>query len=290
MKYVFIINSFTVKKNLNKIVNNIEEYCKDNNIKYILEINSKKYSTEDILKKYQNSKNIIIAVGGDGMINRVLQGIVNTKNILGFIPHGTGNDLYKNVKKNFKNGNNLCDLVKINDKYFINVACFGIDADVANSKDEIKFKNLPKSSSYIVSLLKTFFKYKNKKFEVKINDKIIKDDFATIAVCNGSYYGNGFNIGPTSILNDGKLEVYIAKNISKLKMFSLILKMHGGHHEKSKNIEKIVTDKLIVKSPKLTKCNIDGDVLEAKTFNIEIIKNGITLYYDANLVKKVSKY
>ena len=127
------------------------------------------------------------------MINRVLQGIVNTKNILGFIPYGTGNDLYKNVKKNFKNGNTLCDLVKINDRYFINVACFGIDADVANSKDDIKSKFLPKSSSYIVSLLNTFFKYKNKNFEVKINNMSIKDKFATIAVCNGSYYGNGFN-------------------------------------------------------------------------------------------------
>ena len=290
MKYVFVINRFTVKKDLNKVINNIKEYSVKNKLNYIIEVNSDEYKTEDILKKYQNNKNVIIAVGGDGMINRVLQCVVNTKNILGFIPYGTGNDLYKNVKKYFKNGNILCDLVKINNNYFINVACFGIDADVANSKDEIKLKYLPKSSSYIISLLKTFFKYKNKKFEVKINNKIIKDAFATIAVCNGSYYGNGFNIGPTSKLNDGKLEVYIAKNISKLKTLSLILKMHGGHHEKSKNIEKIVTDKLIVKSPKLVKCNIDGDILEAKTFNIEIIKNGITLYYDANLVKKVSKY
>lgn len=289
MKYVFVINSFTIKKDLNKIKANIVDYCKKNNIKYVIEINNKTYSTEDILKKYKNSKNIIIAVGGDGMVNRVLQSIINTKNILGIIPYGTGNDLYKNIKVNFKDCFTTCDIVKINNKYFINVACFGIDADVANNKDNINFKYIPKSSSYIMSLIKTFFKYKNRYFEVRINNKTIKDKFSTIAVCNGSYYGNGFNIGPASILTDGNMEVYLVRNINKFKMLLLILQMHGGKHEKSRYIEKITTKNLIINSKEIVKCNIDGDVLEDKTFDIEIIQGGVNLFYDENLIKNIIK-
>lgn len=288
MKYIFLINGFTVKDRLEELKDKIILACNKYNLDYVIEINDRKYSTEDILKKYKKSKHIIMAVGGDGMINRVLQSIVNTENILGIIPYGTGNDLYKSIVK-FQDEYNKCDIVKINDKYFINVACFGIDADVANSKDDIKCKLIPKSWRYIISLIKTFFKYKNRAFHIKINDKNITDKFATIAVCNGSYYGNGFMIGPTSNLTDGNLEVYIARDINKLSMLKLILKMHGGQHENSKKIKKLITNKLHIQSKNLVKCNIDGDILEAKEFNIEVIKNCIIIYYNQNLVNEIIK-
>ena len=55
----------------------IEKVCNKRKIDYIIEINSIDISTEDILKKYKKTRNIIIAVGGDGTINRVLNGIAN---------------------------------------------------------------------------------------------------------------------------------------------------------------------------------------------------------------------
>lgn len=99
MKYVFVLNSFTLKK-CNIVEERIKNYCKKNNMDYIIEINSSINSTENILKRYKNDKHIVIAVGGDGMINYVLNNIVDTENILGFIPSGTGNDFYRSVKYN----------------------------------------------------------------------------------------------------------------------------------------------------------------------------------------------
>lgn len=288
MKYIFVINRFTIGDRLDNLIRRIEKASKKFNLDYIIEINNKDYSTEDILDKYKAGKNVIMAVGGDGMINRVLNEIVNTKNILGFIPYGTGNDLYKTALRSLDELTK-CDIVKINDKYFINVACFGIDADVANNNDYMKSKYIPKNLKYIISLINTFFNYKNRSMKLSINDEIIEDKFATIAVCNASFYGNGFMIGPKSSITDGLLDVYYARNLNKWDMLKLILKMKNGKHENSKHIRKIQTNKLTIESLNNIKCNIDGELLDNNKFNIELIKNGITLYFNENLIKEIIK-
>lgn len=286
MKHVFIINSYTIKDK-EKIINKINNYCINNNINYIIEINNDNYSTEDIIDKYIDSKNIIIAVGGDGAINRILNKIVNTDNILGIIPYGTGNDFYKSIKIELNDIYNEIDIVKINDKYFINTACFGIDADVANNKDLIKSKWIPKKQKYNIGLLYSYFKYKCRDLEVYINNEELKSMYTTIAVCNGKYYGSGFMIAPLSNLQDGLIDVYIAEKLNKLRMINLIIKLKNGKHENSSYIRKIMTDKLIIKSEDKIKCNIDGECLEDKVFNIELIKKGITIYYNQELIDNI---
>lgn len=280
MKHIFIINRYTVK-NIKTLKNKIKTSCKKLNINYKIEINSETTSTEDILKKYKKTNYIILAVGGDGILNRVLNKIVNTSNILGFIPYGTGNDFYRSCKIQYKELYNKCDLIKINNKYFINTACFGIDADVANNT--VKSKILTKKQKYNLSLVKTFFKYKPKELEIKINEELIKDKFTTIAVCNGMYYGSGYNIAPSSKLNNNLINVYVAKNMNKRSMINLILKMKHGKHENEKNISKYITNKLTINSNKNIKCNIDGEELEAKKFNIEV-KKQIDIYFNQKLI------
>lgn len=287
MRHIFILNSFTLKDELQEVINKIKDYCKQEKINYIIESNSPTCATEDIVKKYKDSENIIIPVGGDGVINRTLNEIVGTKNILGFIPYGTGNDFYKSVKRQFKEEYNKCDIVKINSKYFINTACFGIDADVANNKNIVKTKLIPKKQKYNIALLYNFFKYKCRNLEFKCNEEIIVDKFTTIAICNGSYYGGGYNIGPSSNLQDGKLEVYVVTKLNKISMLNLILKMKNGKHENSKHVKYFKTNKLSIKSPIKFKCNIDGEELNDNIFNIEVIPTGVTIYYKEKLINSI---
>ena len=117
MKHIFLINSFSLKDKTNKIKEIIEKICKEENIDFKIEINSKEKSTEDILEKYQKTKYIILPVGGDGTINRVLNKIVGTNNILGYIPTGTGNDFHRSNKELLEPGTHTIDLIKINNKY-----------------------------------------------------------------------------------------------------------------------------------------------------------------------------
>ena len=289
MKYIFILNSFALKTEVEKIKRKIIEYCTKENMEFIIEVNSNEVDTEDIVAKYKDQKNILLAVGGDGTVNRVLNGIAGTDNILGIIPLGSGNDFYKSVEKDLKEYYNSCDLVKINNKHFINVACFGIDADVANNKCKVTSPLIPKSQRYNASLLKTFSQYKCRELEIDVNGEQLKGEYTTVAVCNGIYYGNGYKISPTSDPTNGLLDIYIVDKVNKIRMVNLILKMKDGNHLEEKEVKHVQSDKITIKSSEGILANIDGEELYDRKFEIEVIKDGIMLYYDKSLIESITK-
>lgn len=286
MKYIFVINSFTLKDEINEIIHRIKDFCIRKNMEFEVEINNEDNSTEDIVKKYRKCGYTIVAVGGDGMINRVLNALVGTNNTLGFIPCGTGNDFYRSALKEIKKETEECDVIKINDRYFINVACFGIDADVANNKGLIKSKIIPKSQRYNVSVINSFLKYEPRHFVLKMNNEEIEGDFATVAVCNGGYYGSGYNISPNFKLNNGLIDVYAVEDDNKFNIMKMILSMKKGKHEKYKKVHKFQTNKLTLISNNEINSNIDGEELASKKFNIEV-KGKIKIYMNKELINFV---
>ena len=289
MKYVFLVNRFSLKDNTNDVIARIITVANELKLDYQIEVNSKRVSTEDILEKYKDSRNIIICLGGDGTINRTLNAIANTKNVLGYIPFGTGNDFYRSNKELLDEGINKIDLVRINDKYFINVACFGIDADIANTDELIHAHLIPKPLRYIFSLICHFFKYKARHIKVIIDGKVYEADYTTVAICNARYYGGGFKIGTNAELTDGVVDVYLADMLPKLKMAKLILGMKKGKHENDPSVNVIKTDKLSIETKDKVTANIDGDKIESNKFDIEVIPNGIEVYYDQHLIDKIKK-
>lgn len=286
MKYIFVINSFTLKDEINEVIHRIKDFCIRKNMEFEVEINNEDNSTEDIVKKYRKCGYTLVAVGGDGMINRVLNALVGTNNTLGFIPCGTGNDFYRSALKEIKKETEECDVIKINDRYFINVACFGIDADVANNKGLIKSKMIPKSQRYNVSVINSFLKYEPRHFVLKMNNEEIEGDFATVAVCNGGYYGSGYNISPNFKLNNGLIDVYAVENDNKFNIMKMILSMKKGKHEKYKKVHKFQTNKLTLISNNEINSNIDGEELASKKFNIEV-KGKIKIYMNKELINFV---
>lgn len=286
MKYIFVINSFTLRDEINEVIHRIKDFCVRKNMEFEVEINNEDNSTEDIVRKYKKCGYTIVAVGGDGMINRVLNALVGTNNTLGFIPCGTGNDFYRSALKKIKKETEECDVIKINDRYFINVACFGIDADVANNKGLIKSKIIPKSQRYNVSVINSFLKYEPRHFILKMNNEEIEGDFATVAACNGGYYGSGYNISPNFKLNNGLIDVYAVEDDNKFNIMKMILSMKKGKHEKYKKVHKFQTNKLTLIANNEINSNIDGEELESKKFNIEV-KGKIKIYMNKELINFV---
>ena len=286
MKYIFIINEIAGRGKYKNLLPNIEKVCKEKNIQYEIRYITKEKNGSDIAREYKSEENIIYVVGGDGTITRTLEGIVGTKNKLGIIPAGSGNDTYRAIKR-LPEGETFIDLAKINKTYFINVACTGIDAEVANNLDVVKKTKIPTSQLYNASIVYTFIKFKAKKVKIHTDIKDINEKYTILSICNGEYYGGGFNIAPKAKLTDGLLDIYYAEKMMKLKMIPLILRLKKGKHEGKRRIHKFRTNHIEIHFEENITFNVDGEKLTDKHFVIDLVPNAIAIYNDDEFVKSI---
>lgn len=286
MKYIFIMNKDAGKGKGEKILPNIERECKRKNIEYEIRYITKEKSGTDIAKEYKNEENVIYVVGGDGTITMTIAGIAGTKNKLGVIPAGSGNDTYRAIK-NLPKGETAIDLGKINNTYFINVACSGLDAEVANNVDIVKKAKIPPSQIYNASIIYTFVKFKFKEVELITNVKKIKEEYTILSICNGNYYGGGFKIAPKSELTDGLLDIYFVEKMRKIRMVPLLLKVKNGKHEGKRKIHKFRTNHIEINLKQEVTFNVDGEKITDKHFIIDLVPKAINIYNDDEFVQNI---
>ena len=286
MKYIFIVNPNAGKGKCKELLPKIEEECKKRNREFEIREISKEKSGFDIALEYKEQENVIYVVGGDGTLSVTLPALVGTKNKLGIIPAGSGNDTYRTIKT-MEDGEHLIDLGKINDKYFINVACTGIDAEVGNNIDKFRNTFIPSSQLYNVSIVYTFVTFKCRNIKIKTSIKNIEDKYTILSICNGSYYGGGFKIAPKSRLTDGLLDIYYAEKMPKIKMLPLILQLKKGKHEGKRRIHKFRTNHVELELDEEITFNVDGEKYTDKKFIIDVLPKAMTLYNDKEFVEDI---
>ena len=284
MKYIFIVNPESAKGNAMKIIGNIEKVCKQEHIEYAKCYTLAQGDATRLAQSYKDEENIIYAVGGDGTLSEVLNGVVGTKNKIGIIPAGSGNDFYRTVKELAK-AEIESDVGVVNGKYFLNIACVGIDAEVANNVPLMKKKNVKVKNLYTASILYTFTHFKFKQIHFKSQEKDEKGNFTILSICNGRYYGGGYNIAPGASLEDGTFEVYYTNKQKMLTIINLLLKLKKGKLEEDKRIKHFKTNHIKVESKETIRFNVDGEKIEGTQFEIKIIPKAVTIYHNEKLEK-----
>lgn len=252
-------------------------------------------AAKSFINKYINFKKTIIVGGGDGSLNEICNVIYENdleNTSLGLIPMGTGNDFSKNFPyKNFKLESLLnikekkIDLIKVNDKVGINVLSLGFDTVVLKKAYEYldKKPSLGKKA-YFFGVIKSLkhLSYQNLYLTLydKNNEKInIKDDFLLSAICNGGYYGSGFNPAPSAKIDDGILNLVFAKKLPNILLPSLIIRYKFGLLENSKYLDEIKIKKGKIKSDRPILANIDGEIFQSEEINFKIIEKALTWSY-----------
>ena len=289
MKYIYLVNRFIYKEKTEMLINCLDEVSRQFNRDYEIVINDDLKSAKENARKFKDNQYIITSIGGDGAINLLLNDIVHTNNILSYIPMGTGNDFYRSNLDDLKDGIHDVDVVKINDYYYINIACFGMDADIANDDRFIHNKYIPKSMRYNVGLVYYYFTYKPKNLSVIINDQTIKQDITSVVVANAKYYGGGYHVAPNSKIDDGLLEVYVVDKLNKLQMADIILSIQSGKHLKNPALKSFTAKKLSILSDQPINANMDGEDILADRFDIEIIPKAIKLDINFNFINEIHK-
>lgn len=148
LHYVYLINRFQLHNKSNAMMEKLRKVSEELGRDYEFVVNDTPEQAHKALAGFRDKDYVITAIGGDGSINHVLNAIVGTRNILAFIPHGTGNDFYRTCIESLENGIHEVDLIRVNDRYCINVACFGIDADIANDDTFIHSRWIPRTMRF----------------------------------------------------------------------------------------------------------------------------------------------
>lgn len=286
MKKIFILSSKagSVNSRLESEIN--QAYFN----RYDFEIYKTEYENhlKDIVKKFADENCIIYICGGDGSLNEATSELINKRACLGLIPAGTANDFAKNFNyQNFSMEKTIhpeieyCDVIKVNDRYSINILSFGLDTIVLSNTYSI-LKKFPflKSSAYGFGVLKSIINFKPIHLDCRLIDADnsiinLSGNFLLGAICNGGYYGGGFNPSPNAVINDGNLEFVLAKELSFFKLAQLIPLYKKGKHLSNPNILLINAKSGQISFPYDTIANVDGTIFKTKFLDFSILKNSI---------------
>lgn len=273
------------KRNLNYIIDRFQK-----NGQYIeaYSTNTKK-SIDSVLSSINDKeyKKVLVA-GGDGTINKVVNGLMKFKIDLpmGILPVGTSND----YSKCFRLPKKLEDIVEVlladeytysdvgllNNQHFINVASFGRIIDVSH-KTKTEFKNSMGMLAYYINGLSELPKLKP--ISVRINSEEINYDgeILFMLIMNGRSAGGFKRIAPCASINDGLFEVIIFKKCPAYELIFLFMSVISGEHLNNSNIIHFKTNKLIIDSESDITTDLDGEKGPPFPLSIKVIPKKIKI-------------
>ena len=157
----------------------------------------------------------------------------------------------------------------------------GLDARIGT--DVSHYKRLPLLHgfrAYAASTVVNVVKGIGEHYVVEVNGETIDGEQTFVCVCNGRFYGGGFNPIPEADPTDGKLDVLLVKKVSRLEVPGLIGKYKNGRYKELSHVARYLqTDAITIRCDKPTPINMDGELRVAQTVNLKIAKEKLRFFY-----------
>ena len=196
---------------------------------------------------------LVVAVGGDGTLNEVVNGMVtqdgkaiNSNAALGVIPSGTGGDFARTAgiprdplaaarhlaRATQTRPLDIGEIVykregKTMRRFFANVAGMGFDAEVIE-RTESGGKRGGGTIPYYSALVTTIWKYQNKEVVVQMDDQRVQARMNAVVVCNGKFFGGGMQVSPHATLDDGLFDVIILGDLGRFEVVMNTPRLYNG--------------------------------------------------------------
>ena len=250
-------------------------------------------NTADVLRVY--------ACGGDGTLNECANGAANRKNVsITHYPCGTGNDFLKTFGKDnvalFRDLEALStgkvralDLIDCNGRYGINICSAGIDARIGT--DVHKYSNIPiigGATGYIVSLVINVIKGVTQRFRITVEDKVIDKKITLACICNGQYYGGGFNPVPEALPDDGVLDCLIVEPVSRFQVAKIVGRYAKGMFREFPDIFTHIRGQgMDIQCDREFVVNIDGEAMYTSKVSFKLVPNAINFIFPEKLLDSI---
>ena len=298
MKHIFIINPAAGSRDrTQEYAPMIRRACNTRDLDFEIEISRGPGDCTRIAREaaLTGEEVRLYACGGDGTLNEVMAGAAGFPNAaVTVFSSGSGNDFVKifDDPKAFFDLERLLDaeeatfdLIRCNDDLAINICCVGLDARIGN--DVSNYKRLPLLHgfrAYLASTAVNVVRGISEHYKVEVEGEVIDDRFTFVCVCNGRFYGGGFNPIPEADPTDGKLDVLLVKHVSRAQVPFIIGKYKEGRYKELSKIARYVrTDSIRVTCDKSTPINLDGEIRWAETVEFRVAEKKVRFFYPRGL-------
>ena len=304
MKHLFIINPAAGSYDRTKDYSvAIHEICSARNLDYRIEVSSAPGECTRLAREAAESGEEvrIYACGGDGTLNEVAAGAAGYPNAaVTVFSGGSGNDFVKlfNEPKAFFDLERLLDaeeaefdMIRCNGDLALNICSVGLDARIGT--DVASYKRIPLLQgfrAYAASTVVNVIRGISEHYIVEVNGETFDDEYTFVCVCNGRFYGGGFNPVPEADPADGLLDVLLVKKVTRLQVPLIIGKYKNGRYkELPQLVRHMKATQLKIRCDKATPVNLDGEVRMAQVVDFRVADEKLRFFYPKGLVWRMKE-
>lgn len=304
MNMVFLIyNPAAGGGRAGKIWNRVENLLKKHRVDHRVAFTEKPGHAMELSKKaFEEGYRKIVAFGGDGTVNEVVNGLFlngyDLKEIVfGWIPFGSGKDWARTIGvpleieeaiRTLKDGKEFVQDLGVGEyekasgerekRAFVNVAGLFFDGFVTYRTNLLKRKN---RASYFSRIFSSIIEYKPPVARIQIDEKVWEKRVFSMNVGICKYNGGGMNQLPHAVPDDGLLAVTVINDIGKLRILTNLHRVFNGKLLEHSGVEGYQAKKVVVEFQKDEPVEFDGESFWAKKIFFSIITGAIRV-----LVKK----
>jgi YegS/Rv2252/BmrU family lipid kinase len=231
----------------------------------------------------------IVAAGGDGTINEVVNGMAGTNAALGLLPMGTMNVFALELgipSSNLglcwdiiqKQNSRLIDMPRANDKHFVQLAGVGLDAQVVKETSRA-FKRSFGPLSYLFSAAQIAARRPPRLLIESAN--AITEEGSFVLVGNGRLYGGPFPFFKNAVIDDGLLDVVIFKQLGYLEIIKYLQNVVFSSAIRLPEVEYFQTERLRVTTDEDVPVEIDGELIGECPVEFQIQKQKLRVLVPA---------
>lgn len=233
----------------------------------------------------------VVAAGGDGTINEVINGLLAAAGDaptkpFGILPLGTANDFYKMaglpdgleaaLRVIAAGHTRQIDGGQVNGRYFVNNSAAGMEPMV--TIENIKLTSLSGEIRYVVALVRALVRLKPWRMALRWDGGQYDGDVYLLSVCNSPRTG-GFMMAPGALLDDGLLDVVIAPKVPPQTVLAILARLMRGTHINHPDVSFVRTTHVSVRSHPGTPVHADGEVFteSAEDILFRVLPGQVTL-------------
>lgn len=270
-KYFLVVNPISGDVDKSEILNKTMAFATEYDVEIIVYETSGDNDETAIRELYNLHKpERILIAGGDGTIKMVGEALEKQDVIFGILPAGSANGLAvdlnlpstleENLEVAFHNHFMEMDMISINGKKSIHLSDLGLNAELVKNYENGSTRG---KLGYALQVITTLTELEEPfSAKIEVNNETIECVARMIVIANSQKYGTGVTINPDGVMNDGKFEIVILKNLD-LVVFGKIIT--GNIPINSEDVEIISSDKAIITTTSPVSFQIDGEYIGEET-------------------------